>query len=581
MLSKGHRLTNPPSFRKALAARDPANTNAPGLEGNKNGPPGPEGNRKRPPGDATSTEQPASPTSQTLPSDTEVSSPDNIPPPPASSIAPPATPALITTSTLPSSPGLTLSSVVVISVFPTLSTNFRTSSVPATQSVLSLSLISTSSRPAPSAPGIPTTPSAPAASGAVAGTLTSATPSVESLTIPDVSASSDEFSSTAKYSVSGSLPSTLSATLFPVETTLRTSIAYTSSATAIQTGMVYYAWNGTVQSEYSAAPPGQKAGIAVGTIASFAFILILIFLFFKQRRAELPEVLPNPLRRPPGTWGKFRWLSRSQTPDVMSDSLLPAEVGSSGSPAWDYQATFARPTVIEKARRSLRKSLTGLRQGNPLGQNPQARKARIPRAASTYRGTFRRSFLQGQSGSVTDPQSPPPLPPLYAALPSPRPPTLSGRPTEPAQSDTDDSPRPLTMPPQTLQLPWHHRNSHMTAASAESESCSFKSVPGWVKFYYPHRLRSSGGEPQESEKALPLPPLVSPGSWLKGKILRRPYSTTGSEDKKGHHMASDSGGESAGTEQAAFGQSGWKQVWMGQRISGASADSLVAEKQEG
>ncbi|KAH9203236.1 hypothetical protein DL95DRAFT_472577, partial [Leptodontidium sp. 2 PMI_412] len=381
MLSKGHRLTNPPSFRKALA-RDPANTNAPGLERNNNGPPGPEGNQKGPPGAATSTKQPVSPTSQTLPSDTEVSSSDNLPSPPASSTASPATPALITTSTSLSSPGLTLSSVVVISVFPTLSIDFRTSSIPVIQSVLSLSLISTSSRPAPSAPGTPTTPLAPAASGTVAGTLTSATPSVESLTIPDVSASSDAFSSSAKYSVSGSLPSTLSATLFPVETTLRTSIAYTSSATAIQTGMVYYAWNGAVQSEYSAALPGQKAGIAVGTIASFAFILTLIFLFFKRRRAEPPEVLPNPLRRPPGTWGKFRWLSRSQTPDVMSDSLLPAEVSSSGSLAWDYQATFARPTVIEKARRSLRKSLTGLRRVNPLGQNPvkpQARKARIPR----------------------------------------------------------------------------------------------------------------------------------------------------------------------------------------------------------
>ncbi|PVH67280.1 hypothetical protein DL98DRAFT_523416 [Cadophora sp. DSE1049] len=136
------------------------------------------------------------------------------------------------------------------------------------------------------------------------------------------------------------------------------------------------------------------------------------------------------------------------------------------------------------------------------------------------------------------------------------------------------------MPPQALQLPWHHRNSDMTAASAESESHSFKSVPGWVKFHYPHRLGSSGGEPQKSEKALPLPPLVSPGSWLKGKILCHCYSTTASEDKKGHHMASDNGDESAGTEQAAFGQSGWKQVQMGQRISGASADSLVAEKQE-
>jgi hypothetical protein len=45
-------------------------------------------------------------------------------------------------------------------------------------------------------------------------------------------------------------------------------------------------------------------------------------------------------------------------------------------------------------------------------------------------------------------------------------------------------------------------------------------------------------------------------------------------------MASDNGDELGGTEQAVFGLSVRKQVQMGRRISGASADSLVAEKQE-
>ena len=87
--------------------------------------------------------------------------------------------------------------------------------------------------------------------------------------------------------------------------------------------------------------------------------------------------------------------------------------------------------------------------------------------------------------------------------------------------------------------------------------------------------------PQESGKELPLPPLpISPSLWLKGKVLRRSHSTISSKDEKEHHMASDNGDKSVGTEQAIFGRSGRKQVQMGRRISGASAGSLVAEKQE-
>jgi len=52
------------------------------------------------------------------------------------------------------------------------------------------------------------------------------------------------------------------------------------------------------------------------------------------------------------------------------------------------------------------------------------------------------------------------------------------------------------------------------------------------------------------------------------------------KDEKELHMARDHGEKSAGTERAVFGQSGRKQVQMGQRISGASAGSLAAEKQE-
>jgi hypothetical protein len=72
---------------------------------------------------------------------------------------------------------------------------------------------------------------------------------MESLTTPDVSASSD-------------------ASIL-VETTPPTAFTYTSSTTAMQTGVAYYPPNGTAQSGYSGAMPGQKAGVAVGTIGMF------------------------------------------------------------------------------------------------------------------------------------------------------------------------------------------------------------------------------------------------------------------------------------------------------------------------
>ena len=443
----------------------------------------------------------------------------------------------------------------------------------------------------------------PAVYGTVAGTLVSATSSVESLTTPGVSASSVGLPTSAQYSVLGSTP--------------RRSFTYTSSAIPMQTEMGYHTTNGTAQSEHNVVLPGQKAGIAVGTIgmpqspldcdhlisqannraAGFAFVLTLIFLLFKRRRGERPKALLSLIRRLPDTWGISHWLSRSQTSGAISDTLLAAEAGSSGGPAWDYQATFAEPPLTEKARR---KPLRPLRV-NPLGLNPvtsHAIGARTPSrksfafsffhrrsTASTLRSTFHPSSLQERPGSVIDPQSLPPLLPLHAALPSPQPSAMSGPSTDLAQSDTDNSPRPLTMPPQmppqTLLLPWRHRNSQTTMASAETDAHSIKAVPGWLKPHYPLRLHSGGGVLQESGKELPPPPLpISPSRWLKRKVLRRSQSTTSSKDEKEHPMASDNGDKSAGTEQAIFGRSGRKQVQMGRRISGASAGSLVAEKQE-
>ena len=574
LLPRSHRPMSPPPFPEPLTVRQPANSNAPGLKGNKNGPPGPEGNQKGPPHAATSIEELASSTSQSPPPGTGVSDSPASPPTP-----------LPTSSGSTKSPDIALSSVIVTFVAPT----------PPTTSTTPFPPVSTSSRSCPSSPGTPTTSLTPAVYGTVAGSLISATSSVKSLTALGMSASSVGFPTSAQYSVLGSTP--------------QRSFTYTSSATPIQTEMGYHTANGTAQSKHNAVLPGQKAGIAVGTIgmsqspldrdhlisqannraAGFAFILTLIFLLFKWRRGER-----SPVRRLPDTWGNSHWLSRSQAPDAMPDSLLAAEAGSSGGPAWDYRATFAEPPVTEKAQRPLRKPLR-LLQVNPLGLNPvtsHAIGARTPSrksfassffrrrsTASTLRSAFHPSSLQEQPGGVIDPQSLPPLLPPHAA-PSPRPSAMSGRSTELAQSDTDNSPRPLTMPPQTLLLPWRHKNSQTTVASAESDARSIKVVPDWVKPHYPLRLHSGGGVPEESGKELPLPPLpVSPNLWLKGKVLRRSHSTTSSKDEKEHHMASDNGDKSAGAEQATFGRSGRKQVQMGRRISGASAGSLVAEQE--
>jgi hypothetical protein len=584
---RSHRPPSPPPFLEPLTVRDPANSNAPGLKGNKNGPPGPEGNQKGPPPAATSTEELASSTSQGPPSGTRVSdSPTSHPAPSSPSPTP-----------LPASSGstkphdITLSSAIVTFIAPTPSTTSTTSFPP----------VSTSSQPDPSSPETPLASLVPAVYGTVAWTLISATSSVKSLTTLGVSASSVGFPTSAQYSVLKSTP--------------QRSFAYTSSATPVHTEMGYHTANGTAQSKHNVVLSGQKAGIAVGTIgmsqspldrdhlisqannraAGFAFILTLILLLFKWRRGERPKALLSPVRRLPGIWGNSHWLSRSRTPDAVSGTLLAAEAGSSGGPAWDYRATFAEPPVTEKAR-SLRKPLRLLRL-NPLGLNPvtsHAIGAKTPSrksfassffrrrsTASTLRSAFHPSSPQEQPRSVSDP----PLLPSHAAHPSPRPSAISGQSTELAQSDNNSSPRPLAMPPQmppqTLLLPWRHRNSQMTTASTESDAHSTKVVPGLAKPHYLLRLHSGGGVPQESEKELPLPPLpVSPSLWLKGKVLRRPHSTTSSKGEKEYHMESDNSDKSAGTERATFGRSGRKQVQMGQRISGASAGSLVAEKQE-
>jgi hypothetical protein len=231
LLPRSYRPTSPPPFPEPFTVGDPAIPNAPGLEGNKNGPPGPEGNQRGPPGAVTSTEELASSTSQSPPSGTGVS--DSPAPPASSSSSSSSSPTPLPTSSGPTkSPDNTLSSVIVTFVAPTPSTT-STTSFRATRSVPSL---------APNSPGTPPTSLTPAVYGSVAGT---------------------------QYSILGPPSSGVSDTSFPAETTPRRSFTYTSSATPIQTKMGYHTTNGTAQSEYNVLLPGQKAGIAVGTIGMF------------------------------------------------------------------------------------------------------------------------------------------------------------------------------------------------------------------------------------------------------------------------------------------------------------------------
>ena len=179
-------------------------------------------------------------------------------------------------------------------------------------------------------------------------------------------------------------------------------------------------------------------------------ILTLILLIFKYRKAKAPEWL---LSR-----GSARWLSRSRTPDAMSDSLLTRDPGSSDNPTWDYRTTFARPTVAEKTRRSppLRKSLTRhlwfKPNPNPLELNPVIG-ARPPSLKSVTSFFHRLSAASnhnsiGQSEGPINPPPPPLLPPPYTGILQTTPPAISGKLTQLIEN-TDFSPSLMTV----LQVP--------------------------------------------------------------------------------------------------------------------------------
>ncbi|KIM94788.1 hypothetical protein OIDMADRAFT_34792 [Oidiodendron maius Zn] len=313
MLISGYGLLSTQSYLKLLTVRDPANTNAPGLQGNKNGPPGPQGNQKGPPRHAVSTEDPPTPPSSS-------SSPAIvIPPPPSSSSSAIVTPPPATTS--PSSTSSALSTASISSSSP----DHASSTVIVTStSISSISFL---------------TPSAPSLS------------TVISFTAPDIGTSNDDISSTATSLVSApSSSGPVLLTISPGEMTLQTTFASPL--------MISGAPNDTFRFESNRISPGQRAGISIAAI--------VIFFLCKRYKVKLPETLRHIF----GNFGGPCCLSRGKTTDTQHDSVLEAEVNANDNMYWNYRETFARPTVIQKARRSLHKSLTGLRRVNPLGLNP-------------------------------------------------------------------------------------------------------------------------------------------------------------------------------------------------------------------
>lgn len=252
--------------------------------------------------------------------------------------------------------------------------------------------------------------------------------------------------------------------------------------------------------------------------AGFIFSVALVFFLFKRCKIKLPKTL--------GSCEGFCWLPGSGTADTRTDSRLEEKGNSIGSSNWDYRETFARPTMIQKARRSLHKSLTGLSRVNPLGLNPvgpQTTGVGTPRRKSFSSFFHQRSLtstrpIQGffsldESSSVSvPPQPPPPLPPQYTAFLSLRPSSMPDRPTELVQDVKSNPLSPQEMPPRAFKPVSHHRISQITNVSTESKAHSVRSVRDWVKFHLPRRLQRDGAAAQQSEK--PLPPTTlytSPG----------------------------------------------------------------------
>lgn len=123
----------------------------------------------------------------------------------------------------------------------------------------------------------------------------------------------------------------------------------------------------------------------------------------------------------------------------------------------------------------------------------------------------------------------------------------------------------------------------MTMASEDSETRSFSSVPGWVKFHHPRRLHADAEGSHHSRRKLLAPRDLSPGSWLRAKFLRRSQSPTASAEKGGLKVGTSInhfGDESANTKSLVIQKTEWNQTQENYRMSYESVNSLMMERQQ-
>ncbi|KAH8654287.1 hypothetical protein BGZ61DRAFT_467786 [Ilyonectria robusta] len=175
-----------------------------------------------------------------------------------------------------------------------------------------------------------------------------------------------------------------------------------TSSTTFQPAVGPATPNDTAKPEYTAAMPdraGQVAGIAVGSIAGFAFLLTLILFFYKWRKGILSKTLSSSVQRPTEKWRVSTWTPRPQASDAMENSLLTSEEPPSERILWDYQATFAKPLATQKLRQSFRKSLTRLVRMNPLALNPV--RAGTAGSVSPRPKSFASSFFRRHSAALS------------------------------------------------------------------------------------------------------------------------------------------------------------------------------------
>ncbi|KAH7111936.1 hypothetical protein B0J13DRAFT_614085 [Dactylonectria estremocensis] len=412
------------------------NGNGQGSRGNKNGPPGPEGNQKGPPrplgppGTAISTEASPPPSTPALPPEMDSS---DLPPPKE-----------IVTSTTSYSSTTTTSRTASPTSNSSLSTTSTYIALRPPEAASSLVVPPPENTSSTSTTTLPPPASAETTQATHRQTTIATIPGLSTL-VPDksqlapsnsidISASTLPVLRTTKSSIAVSPSRTVSEGLLQSQMTTEVPIigtatsSTTTSSNTIQPAVGLATPNDTAKPEYTAAMldrTGQMAGIAVGSIAGFAFLLTLTLFFYKWRKRTLSKTLSSSAQRLTEKWRVSIWTPRPQAPDAMENSLLTSEEPLSEKILWEYQVTFAKPLATQKLRQSFRKSLTRLVRMNPLALNPvRAGTAGSvsPRPKSFASAFFRRhsdaSSHAGGSGYSMSPDQLeadplPPLPPAY------------------------------------------------------------------------------------------------------------------------------------------------------------------------